>query len=96
MNTDALRTMREEMESIVSLCERGTLAQIKRWGIIIDAYLATPRCPHCGTSVKPDLLLHANIHGDDAYTVECVACQHEGPKVDNEQDALKAFCEGKP
>lgn len=62
-----------------------------RWRGIIHEFTVTPRCPSCGTSVEPELMLLANIDSGDTWACECPACQHEGPQADNEQDALKAF-----
>lgn len=65
---------------------------MRHWANTIREFTTTPRCPKCGTSVKP--VWEKTTDANDvviSFAHICIACHHEGPQADNEQDALAAF-----
>ncbi len=100
MNTDALRTMREEIEYMLRVMdEDGALEMCadisfpRRWLATLDAYLAVPRCPECGTLDAPNVRWNGR-----EFTALCtnMRCQRYAENnAQTEADALAAFYEVK-
>ena len=90
MSTE-LRKLRDEIAEIV---ERDgyviPTTLTRRWLATLDAYLAVPRCPGCGSTSKPRLGFQWSAA---QHFAECRSCAHSGPDRDTEAEALAAFYE---
>jgi hypothetical protein len=101
MSTEPLRKMRDEIEEIIDLCHDASIFELSPWKQTLDAYLAVPRCPGCGTTLEPDTWHTSPPEEGDiikvfrdhyGYNVECLHphCDH-GFIADTEAEALAAF-----
>lgn len=93
MNTDPLRTMRDEMAYRVEIWNRPNMETVDCWLATLDAYLAVPRCPECGTLDAPNVRWNGR-----EFTALCtnMRCQRYAENnTQTEADALAAFYEVK-
>lgn len=101
MNTDPLRTMRDEMANeykrLWKFAPNQNCAEFKRlarWLATLDAYLAVPRCPECWTLDVPNVRWNGR-----EFTALCtnMRCQRYAENnAQTEADALAAFYEATP